>query len=330
MEKRLLGGTRVEVSRLGFGGGPLGNLFTEVNDEVAAGALAQAWDSGIRYFDTAPHYGIGQSERRFGAFLRQRPRDSFTLSTKVGRLLVPQEPAGRTDEAFQVPATHRRVWDFTRDGIRRSVEESLARMGLDRIDVLYLHDVESQFEAALQLGYPALAELRAEGIVAAIGAGMGDADLMTRLLKRTDLDVVMLAGRYTLLDQSGLAELLPACLERGVSVIAVAVFNSGILAQPAPAAGAMYEYRSAPADVIERARQLAEVCAAHDVTLPRAALAFPLTHPAVAGIVVGIRSAEEVVANVEAFTAGVPAALWSDLLDRDLVDPRVPTSHRSG
>ena len=211
MKTNTLGKSSVRISQLGFGGGPLGGLFEPVDDDTAAAALAQAWESGIRYFDTAPHYGIGHSERRFGDFLRRQPRSTFTLSTKVGRLLVEQDPAGRTDEAFQVPATHRRVVDFSRDGIRRSLEDSLSRMGVDRVDVLFLHDAEPHFEAALGQGYPALAELRAEGVVGAIGAGMADAALLTRLVEEADVDVVMLAGRYTLLDQSALDDLLPAC-----------------------------------------------------------------------------------------------------------------------
>jgi D-threo-aldose 1-dehydrogenase len=326
METRTLGTSSVQVSRLGFGGGPLGNLFQEVDEESAARALEQAWDDGIRYFDTAPHYGIGHSERRFGEFLRQQPRDAFTLSTKVGRLLVPQDAGGRMDEAFQVPATHRRVWDFSRDGVRRCLEESLTRMGLDRVDILYLHDVESQFDAALRQGYPALAELRAEGVVGAIGAGMGDAHLLAKLIDETDLDVVMMAGRYTLLDQSGLDDVLPTCRERDISVVAAAVFNSGILAQPEPPAGATYEYRTAPDEVVERARRLAQVCAEHGVTLPQAAMAFPLTHPAVAAVVLGMRSDHEVRTNVGAFTDGVPDDLWQDLSDQGLIDPRVVAS----
>jgi len=324
MESKSLGSSSVRISELGFGGGPLGGLFEPVDDETAATALAQAWDSGIRYFDTAPHYGIGHSERRFGEFLRHQPRSAFTLSTKVGRFLLAQDPKGRTDEAFQVPATHRRVVDFSRDGIRRSLEDSLSRMGVDRVDVLYLHDAEPHFEAALGLGYPAVAELRAEGVVGAIGAGMGDATLLARLVEETDVDVVMLAGRYTLLDQSALDDLLPACQDRGVSVVAAAVFNSGVLAQSRPTAGATFEYQTAPADVVERANRIADVCAVYGVSLPQAAMAFPLRHPAVAGVVVGMRSAQEARENVDLFTAEVPDQLWSDLRGEGLLDDRTP------
>src|SRR5919107_1157935 len=305
METNRLQRSKVEVTELGLGGGPLGGLFQPVDDAAAAATLAAAWDCGIRYFDTAPHYGIGHSERRFGQFLREQPRHAFTLSTKVGRLLVEQDAAGRTDEAFQVPATHRRVWDFTRDGVRRSLEESLVRMGLDRVDVLYLHDAGDNFQAALADGYPALAELRAEGLVGAIGAGIEDTALLTTLVRETDVEVLMLPGRYTLLDQSALDELLPACQEREVSVIAAAVFHSGVLAQNRPGAGAMFGYRTAPAAVLDLAYRIAEVCAAHGVTLPQAAMAFPLTHPAIAGVVVGMRSAEEVRQNVNSFAAAV-------------------------
>jgi D-threo-aldose 1-dehydrogenase len=323
MKTNRLQRSMVEVTELGLGGGPLGGLFQPVDDAAAAATLEAAWDSGIRYFDTAPHYGIGHSERRFGQFLKQQPRDAFTLSTKVGRLLVEQDPAGRTDEAFQVPATHRRVWDFSRDGVRRSLEQSLVRMGLGRVDVLYLHDAGDHFQAALADGYPALADLRAEGLVGAIGAGMENTALLTTLVRETDVEVLMLPGRYTLLDQSAVDELLPACQERGVSVIAAAVFHSGVLAESRPGAGAMFGYQTAPAAVLDRANRIAEVCAAHGVTLPQAAMAFPLTHPAVAGVVLGMRSAAEVRQNVNSFTAAVPARLWSDLCAEGLLDERV-------
>ena len=322
MKRNRLGRSAVEVTELGFGGGPLGGLFTQLDDDTAAAALAAAWDCGIRYFDTSPHYGIGQSERRIGSFLRGKPRAEFTLSTKVGRLLIPQEAAGRMDESFQVPATHRRVWDFSRDGVLRSFEDSLARLDTDRIDVLFLHDAEDHFEAALRDGYPALAELRAQHAVGAIGAGMYDTAKLTRLVQETDVDVVMLAGRYTLLNHSAVDDLLPACAARGVSVLAVSVFNSGILATPRPAAGATFDYEPAAPELLRRVHRIANVCEAHGVTLPQAAMAFPLLHPVVAGIVIGMRSAEEAQRNAEAFRAEVPAGLWADLRSEGLLDER--------
>ncbi len=324
----LLGHSGVEVTELGFGGGPLGGLYTEVARDTAAAALAAAWEGGIRYFDTSPHYGIGQSERWFGDLLRHKPRAEYTLSTKVGRILVPQDADGRMDEAFQVPATHRRVWDFSRDGIVRSVEDSLSRIGVDRIDVLFLHDAEQHFEAALRSGYPALADLRAQGMVGAIGAGMYDPALLTRLVRETDADVLMLAGHYTLLTQDALDDLFPACAERGVSVLAASVFNSGVLATSRPTDSATFDYLPAPPDVLRRAGSIADVCEAYGVTLPQAAMAFPLLHPVVAGIVVGMRSESEVRANLAAFGAEIPARLWSDLRTEGLIDERATPAQR--
>lgn len=326
MRTNRLGRSAVEVTELGFGGGPLGGLFEALDDETAAGALAAGWDLGIRYFDTSPHYGIGHSERRIGELLRQKPRDEFTLSTKVGRVLVPQDPAGRMDEAFRVPATHRRVWDFSRDGIRRSVEDSLARMGVDRIDMLFLHDAERHFEDALRTGYPALAELRAEGVVGAIGAGMYHTGMLTKLVQEADVDAVMLSGYYTLLQHNALDDLLPACTERGVSVLAASIFNSGLLATPRPAQGAHFEYAPASQELLRRTHRIADVCEAHGVTLPQVAMAFPLRHPVVAGIVVGMRTAEEARSNVESFGAEIPDGVWADLRGEGLLDERAPVA----
>jgi D-threo-aldose 1-dehydrogenase len=324
MQTTRLGRSMVEVTELGFGGGPLGGLFAPLDDETAAQTLSAAWDCGIRYFDTSPHYGIGHSERRTGDFLRRMPRQDFTLSTKVGRLLVEQDAAGRSDESFHVPATHRRVWDFSRDGVLRGVEDSLTRMGVDRIDVLFIHDAEEHVDAAVRDAFPALAELRAQGVVGAVGAGMYHPGLLTRLVQETDADVVMLSGRYTLLDHSALDDLLPACAERGVSVLAASIFNSGVLASPRPAEGTPFDYAPASPEVLRRAHEIADICEAHGVSLPQAAMAFPLRHPAVAGIVVGMRSPEEVRHNVASFQANIPDQLWADLVEAGLLDGRAP------
>ncbi|MFJ9817503.1 aldo/keto reductase [Streptomyces sp. NPDC101151] len=324
MRQNRLGKSKVHVTELGFGGGPLGGLFAPLDDETAAGALEAAWDSGIRYFDTSPHYGIGHSERRTGGLLHGKPRAEVTLSTKVGRLLVPQDPAGRMDESFAVPATHRRVWDFTRDGVLRSVHDSLERMGVDRVDLLFLHDAEEHFEDALREGYPALAELRAQGTVGAIGAGMYHPGKLTRLVEESDVDAVMLSGRYTLLDQSALDDLLPTCTAREVSVLAASIFNSGLLATARPEPGATFDYAPAAPRMLERAHRMADVCEAHGVTLPEVAMAFPLRHPAVSGIVVGMRTADEVHRNKAAFGAEIPAQVWDDLRSEGLLDERAP------
>ncbi|GAA3460121.1 aldo/keto reductase [Saccharothrix longispora] len=298
----------IPLTRLGVGGGPLGNLYTPVSDEDAFAALEAAWDAGVRYFDTAPHYGLGLSERRLGEFLRGRPRNSFVVSTKVGRLLEPSS-AGGDDLAngFAVPATSRRVWDFGADGVRRSLESSLERLGLDRVDVVYLHDPDDHWERAASSAVPALVSWREQGIVDAVGVGMNQWELPARFVRETGVDVVLLAGRYTLLDRSG-APLLDLCAERGVPVVAAGVFNSGLLV-----GGGTYDYRTAPPAPVARARRVAGVCERYGVALPSAAVRFPLRHPAVVSVLVGVRTAEEVRANAAALSADVPDGLWEAL-----------------
>ncbi|GIH92563.1 aldo/keto reductase [Planobispora siamensis] len=308
----------MELSRYGFGGAPIGNLFTAVDDATATAAVDAAFDAGIRLFDTAPHYGLGLAERRLGAALAGRPRDSYVLSTKVGRLIVPSPGGGgRDDEGFDVPADLRRVRDYSREGVRRSLEESLERLGLDSVDIALIHDPDDHWEQAVSEAYPALAELREQGVVKAIGAGMNQWEMLAGFVRETDVDVVMLAGRYTLLDQSGGRELLPLCLERGVRVLAAGVFNSGLLATHEPSG--TYDYAPAPGSLLARARRIAAVCERHGVTLPQAALAFPLRHPAVASVVVGTRSAEEVARNAALTARPAPEALWADLAAEGLL-----------
>ncbi|MEZ0074406.1 aldo/keto reductase [Planotetraspora sp. GP83] len=308
----------MNLTRHGFGAAPIGNLFSALTDEEAFAAVDAAWDSGIRLFDTAPHYGLGLSERRLGAALRERPREEFVVSTKVGRLLVPNSDGSRDDHAFRddqgfdVPATHKRVWDFSRDGVRRSLEESMERLGLDTIDIALIHDPDDHWKEAVSEAYPALAELRDQGVVKAIGAGMNQWQMLADFVRETDIDVVLLAGRYTLLDQSGAAELLPLCVERGVSVLAGGVFNSGLLATHDPSG--TFNYAPAPPELLERAREMARVCERHGVTLPQAAMAFPLRHPAVKSVVIGMRSAAEVEQNMTLAAHPIPDALWPDLL----------------
>ena len=309
---RRLGRSAVEVTELSFGGAALGNLFTPVDDEAAAAAVDAAWNGGIRTFDTAPHYGLGLSERRLGGALAGRPRAEYVLSTKVGRLLEPvAEPHGTDTEGFAVPAHSRRVFDFSADGVRRSLEASLVRLGLDRIDIALIHDPDDHGEQALREAYPALERLRSEGCVRAIGVGMNQAAMLTRFVTDTDIDVVLVAGRYTLLDQSAADALLPSALDRGVSVIAGGVFNSGLLA--APGVGATYDYQAAPDRLIARAQQLATICARFGVPLRAAAARFPLRHPAVASVLVGARSAAEITDAIQLRQADIPAALWTAL-----------------
>jgi len=317
---RMLGHSSVPVSRIGMGGAPLGNLFHAVDQEAALETVRIAWEKGVRLFDTAPHYGLGLSERRLGQALAELPRGEFTLCTKVGRILEPGPSHGRDDQGFDVPATHSRRWDFSADGIRRSLEESLERLGLDRIDVALLHDPDDHMRQALDEAYPTLHELRSQGVVGAIGVGMNRAELLERFVVETDVDTVLLAGRHTLVEQNA-GSLLLACLDRGVSVLAAGVFNSGLLAQEAPPEHATYDYLPAPKSLRERAVRLAEVTTRHGVSLPQAAIAFADAHPAVACVVLGMRSAEEVRRNTALANLSTPTSLWSDLVAEGLLDP---------
>jgi D-threo-aldose 1-dehydrogenase len=312
------------VSELGFGAAAIGNLFSPVGEEDAAAAVDAAWEGGIRYYDTAPHYGLGLSERRLGAALATRPRASFAVSTKVGRLLEPISPIRGDDLAngFAVPAAFRRVWDFSADGVRRSIEESLLRLGMDHIDIVYLHDPDDYAVPALEEAYPALERLRAEGVVAAIGVGMNRTGLLTRFVRDTDVDVVLLAGRYTLLDHSALGDLLPAAQERSVSVVVGGVFNSGLLADPRP--DATYDYAPVPEETLARALRMKDVCARHGVPLRAAALRFPFGHPAVASVLIGARSPAEVRDAASALRRPIPRSLWSDLRTAGSLSASVP------
>ncbi|MGW1274453.1 aldo/keto reductase [Streptomyces sp. NPDC002491] len=320
-----LGAGAVAVSELALGCAALGNLYRPVSDDDAQATVDAAWDAGVRTFDTAPHYGLGLSERRLGAALRDRPRDAYTLSTKVGRLLVPQPQGAAGDDlanGFAVPATHRRVWDFSADGVLRSLEASLHRLGVDRIDVVLLHDPDDHAEQALREAYPALERLRAEGVIGAIGVGMNQSALPARFVRETDVDVVLLAGRYTLLDQEGLSELLPEAAARGRGVVIGGVFNSGLLTAPRP--GATYDYAPAPRPVLERALRLLAVSERHGVPLRAAALRFPFGHPAVASVLTGARSPQEVHDTVQQLRRPIPDALWEELRAEGLLDPDTP------
>ncbi len=303
----------MRISRLGLGGAQFGNLYQEMTDAVAAQTFATAWECGVRYFDTAPHYGLGLSERRLGAFLSQLPRESYVLSTKVGRLLVPNEAfAGERDnDGFDVPARMKRVWDFSRDGVRHSIEESLERLGLDRLDIALLHDPESHWQQAIDDGLSALREMRDEGMVGAIGAGMNDARYLTELIREHDVDVVMCAGRYTLLEQAN--EMMAAASDHGVAVVIAGVYNSGLLARSRPDRDATYNYAPAPPELIARAGAIADICERYGVSLPHAALAFPLRHPAVVSVVVGAAAPEQISEAAQRLDQPIPDELWEAL-----------------
>ncbi|WP_405854358.1 aldo/keto reductase [Streptomyces sp. NBC_01515] len=320
MQQREIPGTSVALTELGFGGAGIGNLFRVTPVHDAKAAVHAAWDAGIRYFDTAPHYGLGLSERRLGAALRDRPRDEYAISSKVGRLLVPNEdPRGVDTEGFVVRDDLRRRWDFSRDGVLRCIEDTLTRTGLDRLDIVYLHDPDDHWRQAVEEAMPTLADLRRQGVVGAIGAGMNQSAMLSRFLRESAADVVMLAGRYTLLDQSALDDVLPAAREQGRSVVAVGVFNSGLLALDRPTEGMKYDYQDAPPELVARALAIAGTCEAHGTTLPAAAIAFPFTHPSVVNVTLGMRSPVEVTRNAELHGSTVPAALWDDLRAQGLI-----------
>ncbi|MGW8767219.1 aldo/keto reductase [Streptomyces sp. NPDC055815] len=306
-----LGGTGVSVGRIALGTAPLAGLYAPVGEEQARATLAAAWQAGVRTFDTAPHYGAGLAERRLGAYLAERPPGEAVVSTKVGRLLVPGA-ATPGDEGFHgAPPDLVRVRDYTADGVRRSLEESLERSGLDAFDIVLVHDPDDHGDQALSEAYPALARLRAEGVVRAVGVGMNQTEMLSRFVRETDVDCVLVAGRYSLLDRRAERELLPLCAARGVGVLVGGVFNSGVLADPRP--DARYDYAQAPEPVLRAARELDRRCAAHGVPLAAAALRFPLRHPAVTGIVVGAASPAEVVQNAAHAVRDIPEQLWEDL-----------------
>jgi D-threo-aldose 1-dehydrogenase len=312
---REIGRTGVGVTVLGFGGSTVGNLYRPVDDDTADAAVAAAWDRGIRYFDTAPHYGLGLSERRLGRALQGRPRDEYTLSTKVGRLLAPNpSPTGSDLETggFAVPDDLMRVRSYSRDGVLRSIEASLDRLGLDRIDVVYVHDPEDHMQPAIAEAVPALVELREQGVIGAVGAGMNYVEPLRRFVAETDVDVLMVAGRWTLVDQSA-ERLLEESVDAEVGIVAAAPFNSGLLARREPAEDAMFDYDRAPADVLEAARACARVCEAHGTELPAAALQFPLHHQAVVSVVTGMRTPEHVDLNVSWMTTEIDERLWAEL-----------------
>ncbi|MEV0408847.1 aldo/keto reductase [Actinoallomurus sp. NPDC050550] len=325
MNGQRLGTSAARVTRIGFGAAAIGGLYASVDAADAEAAIQAAWDGGVRYFDTAPHYGVGLSEERLGAFLRERPHTDFTVSTKVGRLLVPAEvpPPDGVDGFHGTPA-RTRVRDYSRDGVRRSLDDSLERLGLDRIDIALIHDPDDHVEQAIDEAYPALRELRDQGTVGAIGVGMNETAALARFVRETDLDCVLVAGRYTMLDHSAAEDLLPLCAERGVGVIAGGAFNSGLLAAPRP--GMRYDYAVAPPSVLARALRMKEICERHGTPLRAAALQFTAAHQAITTVLLGARSAAEVSDGLRMAGFPVPAKLWSDLRSDGLLGGEFPVA----
>lgn len=309
---------------LGFGAAALGNLYRPMEDATAQATLQAAHDSGARYFDTAPHYGLGLSELRIGAWLGgDVVREDLILSSKVGRVLEPHDGfAGELDgEGFAVPATTRRRWDPSESGIRASIESSLQRLGTDFLDIVFLHDPDAyDLESGIAQGLPVLEKLRAEGLIQAIGVGTNSTDAAVECVRRADLDLVMLAGRYTLLEQPAAAGLLPLCMERSVGIVNVGVYNSGLLASPVVPANANYNYEPAPARILERARALAAVAEEFGTDLPTAAVHFAMRHPSIVSVMLGASAPEQARVNSARAQAPVDEGLWDALVDRGLLD----------
>ena len=332
LPRRALGRTGLQASVLGFGTAPLGDLFLQLDDETAIAAAERAFELGVNLLDTSPLYGYGLSEHRCGTALRRVPRQDVVLCTKVGRWMDPfHRPENRA--GFVGGQPHRPVVDYSYDGTMRSVEQSLLRLGTDRIDLLLIHDVdvwthgaaaiEDRFREAMAGAYVALDKLRSEGVVAGIGIGVNEAEMCVRFAQAGTFDVMLLAGRYSLLEQPALKEFLPLAQRQGLAVLLGGVFNSGILAT-GPISGAKYNYQDAPPEILGRVTEIKRICDAHGVALPTAAMHFALGHPAVASVVLGAHSPQEVERNAAALTTKVPGALWADLKAAHLLDPDAP------
>jgi len=323
--------------RLGLGGAPLGNLFSAVSDDAARALMEAAWATGCRSFDTAPHYGHGLSEHRLGNALRSHPRDEFVLSSKVGRLLTPDARAPRAQQGYVDILPFRQAWDYSASGTRRSVEDSLQRLGLSRLDVAYVHDPDMAthgerapevLRQVLRETLPALQQLKKEGLLGAVGLGTNDVDVVLQVLRDTDLDVLMLAGRYSLLDHSALPELLPQCVARGVRIALGGVFNSGILATGVKGTGAgaaFFNYAPAAREWVERTGQIESVCEAHGIPLRAAALQFPLAHPAVEIVMLGARKVAEWDDAQAMLQHPIAPEFWAALRTQNLIPSEAPT-----
>src|SRR4051794_13060426 len=333
-ERVAIGRTGLTTTRLGLGGASIGGVFRPVTDDDAIALVDHAWSIGVRSFDVAPLYGYGNGERRMGAALAARSRDEYVLSTKVGRLVraraelapdadIDRQSDGSRDHAYYTDVAGRAmVYDYGADGVRRSLEESLERMGLSRVDIVYIHDPDDHWDEVMTGAYPALERMRAEGTVRAIGAGMNQAAMLSRFVAETDMDIVMVAGRYTLLDHEALPDLLPRCAAKGVAVMVVGVMNSGVLADPR--AGAHFDYLPAPDPVVARVRRIAAVCERYGGRMRAAAIQFSLAHPAVTGLIAGVRTAAHLDDYPSAMRLSIPAGLWDDLRSEGLLPAEAP------
>jgi D-threo-aldose 1-dehydrogenase len=333
--RRRLGKSAVEVTAMGLGAAPLGGFRGAIHPAEARGVVRTAYDAGLRYIDTSPYYGYGRSELVCGETFRDLPRDSFTLSTKVGRVLSPLRAGDSTVGLRPGGLPFRPAFDYSREGTLRSLEHSQARLGLARIDIVFVHDVdlythrtseayEQACRQALEGAVPALVGLREAGLIGAVGVGLNEIEPCLRFAQQADIDCILLAGRYTLLEQRALEELLPLCERKGIAVVVGGPFNSGVLVS-GPAPGAKYDYADAPPDVLARVAMIQAVCVRHGVPMPAAALQFPLAHPAVAAVIPGAMNRTELLANLDWMMRPIPPALWEELRAEGLLDPRAPT-----
>ena len=329
-EKVPLGKTTLAVSRLGLGGGPLAGYYRDVPEEQAIATIHRALALGVNLLDTAPLYGCGKSEIRMGRALSGRQREAFVLATKVGRVLLPVDPVEGAEPycGYENPLQYRPVFDFSYAGVMRSFQESLERLGLDRIDIAHIHDADDHYEDAIEGAYPALAKLREQGKIRAISAGMNQGEMPARFAREADFDCFLIASRYTLLEYTGMEDLLSLCLQKKISIIIGAPFNSGILATGARS-DALFNYSPAPPDILERVRQIETVCAEHEVPLRAAALQFPFAHPAVASIIPGSRSVAEIEENFRLMSFEIPPDFWVELSRKNLLPQGAPVPGRS-
>jgi D-threo-aldose 1-dehydrogenase len=331
LPQRKLGRTGLSVSIMGFGGAPLGESHKRYPEDQAIGAISAALSSGITMFDTAPLYGHGMSEHRYGTALRQVPRDQFVLSTKVGRWMDPRIAEGKPGSVGGFK--HKAVFDYSYDGAMKSLEQSLLRLSLNAPDILLIHDVdvwthgkdmiEQRFKEAMDGAYKALVKLREEKVIKGIGIGVNEADMCERFARAGDFDVMMLAGRYTILEQGALDVFLPTAVEKNIAILSAGVFNSGILAT-GPVAGALYNYKPAPPEIVSRVQKIEAVCKRHKVELAHAAMQFPLAHPAIASVVLGAVHPDEVKRNVASISKPIPAAFWAEMKAEGLIPAHAP------
>jgi D-threo-aldose 1-dehydrogenase len=328
LEKAALGRSGLQVTRLGLGCAAIGGLYGDIPDDQATQVVHKALDLGLNLFDTAPLYGSGKSEERLGRALRDVPRDAYVLASKVGRLLVASDDDQRDGSIFDNPPPFKPVFDFSYDGVMRSLEDSLKRLGVDRIDILHIHDPDAHWKEAIEGAYPALERLRSEGVISAVSAGMNQWEMLARFAREGDFDCFLLAGRYSLLDQSALDELLPLCTEKNIGIMAGGTYNSGILAKGAKP-GATYNYGEAPADIMQKAQAIEAVAERHGVDVKAAASQFVFAHPAITCIIPGTRQPARVEENFNLLIDEIPSAFWDDLRAENLVHESAPLPEAS-